>query len=57
MDLSKKGGSFSPTESEDLGMEAAQEVNLNTSTTSEEEEAAIEKRKEKVRQEIKEVVV
>ena len=36
------------------GDEATQEINLNTSSTQEEEEA-IEKRKEQVRNEIKEV--
>ena len=55
MDLNSTGASLLPKETGEVGMEAAQEVSLNTSTTSEEEEAAIEMRKEKLRLEIKEV--
>ena len=48
-------GSFTHTVTGQSEIEVAQEVNLDTSTTSEEEEAAIERRKEKLRHEIKEV--
>ena len=40
---------------DEQGAEATQEVDLDTSVKSEEEEAAIEQRKEKIRKEIKEV--
>ena len=55
MEVSNTGASLLPKETDHIGMEAAQEINLDTSTTSEEEEAAIEMRKEKLRLEIKEV--
>jgi len=50
-------GSFTHTVTGQSEIEVAQEVNLDTSTTSEEEEAAIERRKEKLRNEIKELEV
>lgn len=57
MDLDQKEERLSPRSAGQFGIEAEEEVNLNTSTTSEEEEAAIEKRKEKLREEIKEVII
>ena len=50
----ERGDFGSKVTANENGDEATQEINLNTSSTQE-EEAAIEKRKEQVRNEIKEV--
>ena len=55
MEATPASGSFAQKATEPGEIEAAQEVNLDISTTSEEEAAAIESRKEKLRHEIKEV--
>lgn len=55
MDLDNNRGRFSPNGADENGEEPSEEINLNTSTASQEEEAAIEKRKEKLREEINEV--
>ena len=55
METSIKDENSSLTKSDDAGLGDAQEVDLNASTTSEEEAAAIERHKEELRKEIKEV--